>query len=91
VLAVTKFFPAESISMVYLTLLVSVACFGSDQLRVSTTLLESVGAGAIVVVDADRTGAVPLLYTGRPSTLSQAARNMEIPVMARKYLKIDRI
>jgi hypothetical protein len=91
VTAEVKFLPAESISMVYFVLLLSVACFGLDQLSVSTTLLESTGAGAMVVVEADNTGAVPLPYKGMSAALSQAASKTDMPQKISRYLKFDRI
>ena len=54
-----KFLPAESISRIYLNVLVSEAYFGLVHEKVTTALRESAGAGETVAAEALNVTAVP--------------------------------
>ena len=59
VISFVKLRPVESISRINFCVVESVAYFGFDQAKETTTLLESPGAGVMLVAELVNTGAVP--------------------------------
>jgi hypothetical protein len=51
-------------------------------------LLESIGAGATLVEDAESTDVVPLPCKGKVSALSQAAKKPVMPAVSKKKFSI---